>query len=291
MPVESVTDLHTCSTEIMGSRRESFMQLLSKLMATSLTTRMVLVFLFAALANQPTYSQTQTVKILVLGDSISAEYGLKRGTGWVALLESRMAESVNWNEKPKAGAKSTANTINNTAAPSTNTSSTGQNSIKLSPNFSVINASISGETTAGGRSRLAALLTLHKPSHVIIALGANDALRGLPVKAAQSNLNTMTQMALQSGAKVLVVGMQIPPNYGQDYTLQFSAVFGSVVKTNQNAKPKTKNAVALVPFMLKGVADSPEYLKLFQADRLHPTEAAQMQILNNVWLVFEKQLH
>ncbi|HMS25904.1 MAG TPA: arylesterase [Burkholderiaceae bacterium] len=267
------------------------MQLLSKLMATSLTTRLVFVCLFAVFANQSVYSKTQTVKILVLGDSISAEYGLKRGTGWVALLESRMAESVNWNEKPKAGSKGPQNAIDNIAPQAINTPATGQNGIKILPNFNIINASISGETTAGGRARLAALLARHKPSHVIIELGANDALRGLPVAAAQNNLNAMTQMALQSGAKVLIVGMQIPPNYGQDYTQQFSAVFGNVVKANQNAKPKSKHAVALVPFMLKGVADSPEYLKLFQADRIHPTEAAQMQILNNVWVVLLKQLN
>lgn len=267
------------------------MQLLSKWIASSLTTRLAVGLLFAVFANQPSYSKTQTVKILVMGDSISAEYGLKRGTGWVALLESRMAESVNWNEKPKAGSKNAQNATKSIAPQAINAPATGQNSIKLLPNFSIVNASISGETTAGGRSRLAALLTLHKPSHVIIELGANDALRGLPVAAAQSNLNAMTQMALNSGAKVLIVGMQIPPNYGQDYTQQFSAVFGNVVKANQSAKTKTNHAVALVPFMLKGVADSPEYLKLFQADRIHPTESAQLQILNNVWVVLLKQLN
>ncbi len=267
------------------------MQLLSKVLATSLTTRLAVVLLCANLFHLPAYSKTQTVKILVLGDSISAEYGLKRGTGWVALLGSRMAESINWNENPKSISKSTQNATNNIASKIYKTPDTGKNGIKLLPNFSIVNASISGETTAGGRSRLAALLTLHKPSHVIIELGANDALRGLPVTAVQYNLNAMTQMALKADTKVLIIGMQIPPNYGQDYAQKFSAVFGNVFNANQGANLKTKNAVALVPFMLKDVADSPEYLKLFQADRIHPTEAAQMQILNNVWVVLQKQLN
>jgi len=266
------------------------MQLLSKWLTTSLTTRLVLGLLGLVLACAAAYSKTQPIKLLVLGDSISAEYGLKRGTGWVALLESRMAESVNWTEQVKVSSNSAQSATNKIAAQANNMPPTGQKGINFSTNFSIVNASISGETTAGGRARLAALLSLHKPSHVIIELGANDALRGLPVQAAQNNLNAMTQMALNSGAKVLIVGMQIPPNYGKDYTEQFSAVFGNVVKANQNEKPKTKNAVALVPFMLKGVADSPEYLKFFQADRIHPTEAAQIQILNNVWTVLVKQL-
>ena len=220
-------------------------------------------------------------KILVVGDSISAEYGLKRGTGWVTLLENRLAESVNWNEKSKTKSKTVKNTTNNVAPQSTNTPATAKNGTKKSAIVTVINASISGDTTSGGRSRLAPLLDLHHPTHVIIELGANDALRGLPMAMTEENLNAMTQTALKSGAKVLLLGMQIPPNYGADYTKQFSAAFGKVAKANK---------VGLVPFMLKGVADSPDYIKLFQADRIHPTEAAQPRMLANIWPELQKQL-
>ena len=217
-------------------------------------------------------------KILVVGDSISAEYGLKRGTGWVALLENRLAESVNWNEKPSKNAK---NTTNNIASKATNTPATTINQPKNGVIVTVVNASISGDTTSGGRSRLAPLLDLHRPTHVIIELGANDALRGLPMAMTEENLNAMTQAALKSGAKVLLLGMQIPPNYGADYTKQFAAVFSKVAKVNK---------VGVVPFMLKSVADSPDYIKLFQADRIHPTEAAHPTILNNIWPELRKQL-
>lgn len=241
-------------------------------------------------ANTP---KPQAVRILVVGDSISAEYGLKRGTGWVALLENRLAESVNWNEKPRKNAKFQENATNKIANNATNTLATGnlpnEKGIKLAPSITVINASISGDTTAGGRARLAPLIDLHHPTHILIELGANDALRGLPVATAEANLNAMTQMGLQSGAKVLLLGMQIPPNYGADYTKQFMLVYDKVVKANRGTK-HTANRVDLVPFMLKGVADSPEYIKLFQADRIHPTEAAQAQILDNVWPQLQKQL-
>jgi acyl-CoA thioesterase-1 len=188
-----------------------------------------------------------TVKILVLGDSLSAEYGLKRGTGWVALLEKRLAT-----EKVTA---------------------------------TVINASISGDTTSGGRSRLAALLIEHKPSHVIIELGGNDALRGLPLQLTEENLSQMTQVAQQSGAKVLLIGMQVPPNYGKDYGARFSGVFASVAKSHK---------AGLVPFLLKGVADTPgtaaDVTKLFQADRIHPKEEAHPTLLANVWPELKKLL-
>ena len=240
------------------------------------------------LVAQPAFSKEAPVAkakmapvILVVGDSISAEYGLKRGTGWVALLENRLAESVNWNEKPKTNAKAAKNTTNNAAAQVTNTPATAENKAKNSNIITVVNASISGDTTSGGRSRLAPLLDLHHPTHVIIELGANDALRGLPIAMTEENLNAMTQTALKSGAKVLLLGMQIPPNYGADYTKQFSAAFGKVAKANK---------VGLVPFMLKGVADSPDYIKLFQADRIHPTEAAHPRILANIWPELQKQL-
>jgi acyl-CoA thioesterase-1 len=192
-------------------------------------------------ADQPAAAPGRT--ILVMGDSLSAEYGLKRGTGWVALLEQRLA-------RDGIAAK-------------------------------IVNASISGETTSGGRSRLQALLTRHRPSHVIIELGANDALRGLPLQATQDNLNQMTQAAQKAGAKVLLVGMMLPPNYGQDYSKRFAATYQTVAHTRQ---------VPLVPFLLKGVADRPDAAKLFQSDRIHPTEAAHPTMLDNVWSELKKQL-
>lgn len=171
--------------------------------------------------------------VLVLGDSLSAEYGLARGEGWVHLMEQRMA--------------------------------------KENIQASIINASISGETTSGGRARLPALLNKHKPDVVVVELGANDALRGLALSSTRDNLMTMTQNAQAIKAKVLLVGMQIPPNYGGDYTRQFSAVFPAVAKETN---------AALVPFMLKGVAENPN---LFQADRIHPAPAAHPIILDNIW--------
>ena len=181
--------------------------------------------------------------LLVLGDSLSAEYGLPRGRGWVALLQARLSTQ-----------KSTA---------------------------SVINASISGDTSSGGASRLPALLEKHHPTHVIIELGGNDALRGLPLQTTLKHLSQMTQTAKASGAKVLLIGMQVPPNYGQDYADRFAALYGAVAKTHKTG---------LVPFLLKGVADAPDAPQLFQADRIHPAEPAQAIMLDNVWPELKKLL-
>ena len=181
--------------------------------------------------------------ILVVGDSLSAEYGLKRGTGWVALLDKKLAT-----EKSRA---------------------------------KVINASISGDTTSGGRSRLPALLKQHQPGVVVIELGGNDALRGLPLAMTQANLQAMAQASLQAGAKVLLVGMQVPPNYGADYSAKFAGTFAAVAKSQKTA---------LVPFLLKGIADGPDATKLFQADRIHPKEEAHPQMLANVWPELQKLL-
>jgi acyl-CoA thioesterase-1 len=182
-------------------------------------------------------------RVLVVGDSLSAEYGLSRGTGWVALLQKKLAQ-----EKP---------------------------------GVEVLNASISGETTSGGRSRMAALLQKHQPSHVVIELGGNDALRGLPLSMTQDNLLTMTRQAQAAGAQVLLLGMQMPPNYGPDMARQFEAVYAQVAK---------KQKTSLVPFFLKGIGDDPEPLKWFQADRIHPNEDAQPRMLANVWPTLKKQL-
>jgi acyl-CoA thioesterase-1 len=177
------------------------------------------------------YSASKTV--LVLGDSLSAEYGLARGSGWVTLMENRLkTEKIN---------------------------------------ASIVNASISGETTSGGRTRLPALLEQHRPSVVIIELGGNDGLRGLPVAATEANLNAMIAAAQKAKAKVLLVGMQIPPNYGRAYTEQFAAMYSRIAKNKKTL---------LVPFLLEGVADQEQ---LFQSDRIHPTAGAQPIMLNNVW--------
>lgn len=174
--------------------------------------------------------------VLVVGDSMSAEYGLKRGSGWVALLEQRV-------QRDKLPVR-------------------------------VVNASISGDTTSGGRSRLPALLKQHTPAVVVIELGGNDALRGLPLEMTEQNLRAMTQAAQKAGAQVLLVGMQVPPNYGASYTQRFSQAFEQVARTEK---------AALVPFLLKGVADTSDPLKWFQSDRIHPNEAAQPTMLDNVW--------
>ncbi|WP_425466325.1 arylesterase [Pseudorhodoferax soli] len=182
-------------------------------------------------------------RILVVGDSLSAEYGLRRGTGWVALLEQRLSEQ-------KIAAE-------------------------------VRNASISGDTTSGGRARLAPLLKNYQPTHVVLELGGNDALRGLPLKNTADNLAAMTQAAQQAGAKVLIVGMQMPPNYGADYGRQFSTLFGDVAREHK---------AGLVPFLLKGIADGPNAAALFQTDRIHPREEAQAAMLDNVWPELRKLL-
>ena len=195
-----------------------------------------------ASAATPAPKTFKSRKILVLGDSLSAEYGLKRGSGWVALLERQLKA-----EKMPAV---------------------------------VVNASISGDTTSGGRSRLGQLLTQHQPTHVIIELGGNDALRGLPLELTQDNLTYMAQAAQQAGAKVLLIGMQVPPNYGKDYGERFAALFASVAKARR---------AALVPFLLKGVADDGS-TRLFQADRIHPKEEAHPLMLANVWPELKKIL-
>ncbi|MFO6419463.1 arylesterase [Hylemonella sp. W303a] len=181
--------------------------------------------------------------VLVVGDSLSAEYGLARGSGWVALLEKKLAT-----EKP---------------------------------GLRVVNASISGDTTFGGRSRLPALLKQHQPRVVVIELGGNDALRGLSLDATRSNLVWMAQQAKQNGARVLLVGMQMPPNYGADYARRFAALFADVARAEKTG---------LVPFFLQGVADGPDPTRLFQADRIHPTAEAHPIMLGNVWPELKKLL-
>ena len=173
--------------------------------------------------------------ILIVGDSLSAEYGLARGTGWVSLLEKRLASR---------------------------------------PGTKVVNASISGDTTSGGAARLPALLKTHKPTHVIIELGANDALRGLPLKATRDTLDGMVRSSQATGAKVVLVGMMMPPNFGRRYAEDFAGIFPAVASAR---------SVPVVPFFLKGVADRNDARDWFQPDGIHPLAKAHPVMLDNVW--------
>jgi len=181
--------------------------------------------------------------VLVVGDSLSAEYGLRRGSGWVALTEQKLAS-----EKIPAR---------------------------------IVNASVSGDTTSGGRSRLPALLRQHQPAVVVIELGGNDALRGLPLTMTRENLGAMAQAAQAAGARVLLLGMDMPPNYGARYAQEFREVFATVARERK---------AALVPFFLKGVADTADPLALFQSDRIHPNEKAQPIMRDTVWPELRKLL-
>ena len=171
--------------------------------------------------------------ILVFGDSLSAAYGIAQARGWVALLGERLKRER--------------------------------------PDYSVVNASISGDTSSGGVSRIQKTLQQHKPSLVILELGANDGLRGLPVALMKQNLAMIIEQAQKAGARVVLVGMKLPPNYGPDYTQAFESAYGELAK---------RYHTALVPFLLEDFAENPE---LFQPDRLHPTEAAQPLMLERVW--------
>ncbi|MAB98232.1 MAG: arylesterase [Pseudomonadaceae bacterium] len=171
--------------------------------------------------------------VLVVGDSISAAFGLDTRQGWVALLQERMA-AEGFSEH-------------------------------------VVNASISGDTTAGGASRLPTLLQEHKPKVVVVELGGNDGLRGLAPVQMQQNLSSMIEQSKQAGAEVLLLGMQLPPNYGKRYTTAFANVFSDLAREQQ---------VALVPFLLEGVGGVP---RLMQADGIHPAAEAQSILLENVW--------
>ena len=171
--------------------------------------------------------------MLVYGDSLSAAYGMQERHGWVALLEERLKRER--------------------------------------PDYSVVNASISGETTAGGLARIDKALERAKPAIVVLELGANDGLRGLPVSAMKKNLGTMIERAQKGGARVLLVGMQVPPNYGAAYAGTFERAFAEVAKEHKTA---------LLPFMFEGFGEKYE---LFQPDRVHPTQKAQPMILDNVW--------
>ena len=192
--------------------------------------RSLLLFLLLIV---PVSAANAAQTILILGDSISAGYGLARGEGWVALLEQRLRSD--------------------------------------NLDYQVVNASISGETTLGGRNRIAQVLQEHQPAVVIVALGGNDGLRGNPLEETRRNLIAIVEACRKAGAKVVIAGMRIPPNYGPVYTRRFEGLFAEVAR-QQNA--------SLVPFLLKGFADD---RKMFQADGIHPAAAAQPRILYNVY--------
>lgn len=178
--------------------------------------------------------------ILVMGDSLSAAYNLKASEGWVALLETKLKQG--------------------------------------GYDYTVVNASISGETTAGGLARLPSTLGQHKPAIVIIELGANDGLRGTPLKSMQDDLERMIRLSSQAGAKVLLLGILLPPNYGKAYTDKFSAVYVDLAQEHH---------LRLLPFLLAGVA---EHRELMQADGMHPVATAEPKVLENVWAELEPML-
>ena len=190
-------------------------------------------FVSAALALMCMAQNAAAGTILIVGDSISAGFGLDTRLGWVSLLEQRL-EREGHDDR-------------------------------------VVNASNSGDTSAGGQARLPALLTEHKSDVVIVELGGNDGLRGQPPAQLQQNLAAMIDAAKTAGAKVLLLGMQLPPNYGVRYTEAFARVYTQLADEKQ---------IALVPFFLEGVGGHPE---LMQADGLHPAAAAQQRLLDNVW--------
>ena len=171
--------------------------------------------------------------ILVYGDSLSAAYGFGQDAGWASLLQARLKQK--------------------------------------GKNYTVANASISGETTSGGAARIAEALKTHRPKVIIVALGANDGLRGLPLAQMRANLAKIVRASQKAQSRVLLVGMRLPPNYGEAYTRQFAQIYADLAREHKTA---------LAPFLLEGVAERRE---LFQADNIHPTAEAQSVLLDNVW--------
>lgn len=179
---------------------------------------------------QPVYANSST--IVVFGDSISAAYGMEMEQGWVSLLSEHLAQETS--------------------------------------DYRVVNASVSGETTGGGLVRLQKTLDIHKPDILILELGGNDGLRGYPIDKIEANLDEMTRMAQASGARVLLVGMVLPPNYGRRYTAAFEGIFANIAE---------RFDLAFVPFILDGVATSSS---LIQGDGIHPRPEAQEMILKDI---------
>lgn len=197
-----------------------------------------LLIFFAVLIALPAYAQQPV--ILILGDSLSSNYGMDARQGWVELLRRRLAASAH--------------------------------------RYEVVNASISGDTTSGGLARLPQALQRYRPAIVVIELGGNDGLRALPLKEIRNNLAAMIEQSRAAGADVLLVGMQIPPNYGPAYTAKFRAVYEDLARQYQ---------VPLVPFLLDGIATDPN---LMQDDGIHPRPEAQPRILDNLWPYLARML-
>lgn len=200
--------------------------------STFFSKKAIVIGLFCLLISFVTLSVTNPT-ILVMGDSLSAEYGIQRGSGWVRILEQQLQ--------------------------------------KQGSQWTIFNASISGETSSGGLARFENLIEQKKPGIVIIELGGNDALRGLSIVETEKNLRMMIQQSKKAGAKVLLLGMQIPPNYGQEYTRKFKELYPRLA---------SREDVELVPFFLAGIASNPA---LFQSDNIHPNEQAQGLLFKNVW--------
>lgn len=178
--------------------------------------------------------------IMVYGDSLSAGYGLPQKAGWVNLLKKRLQSQ--------------------------------------SSAYRVVNVSISGETTLGGRNRIERALKTHRPNIVIIELGANDGLRGLPIKSIHNNLEAIVKACQRNKASIFLIGMRLPPNYGPTYTQKFQDIYVEIAKHHK---------LKLLPFLFEGFGDKPEY---FQEDSVHPNESAQEKILNNIWQVLHKMI-
>jgi acyl-CoA thioesterase-1 len=200
-------------------------------MACAGFSRIVCLFFSCTLTLAATPALAATV--MVFGDSLSAGYGLKPGQGWVSLLEQRLQ--------------------------------------KEKPDYKVANVSLSGETTTGGRNRIEGALETHRPSIVILELGANDGLRGGATETTKTNLEAIVDACRKAGARVMIVGIQLPPNYGTAYTDKFRHIFTDVARQKKTA---------LVPFLFEGFAEKPDY---FQADGLHPAPVAQPLMLDLVW--------
>jgi len=208
---------------------------------TTSAERLVITFVWALalLLLLPAAARAENT-VLVLGDSLSAAYGLASGEGWVHLLDERLQAQH--------------------------------------PGWRVVNASISGETTAGGAARIDGELATHAPQVVVIELGANDGLRGLPLEAARANLTRMVEASQAADARVLVIGMHIPPNYGPEYTQAFHALFGEIAKAHDTA---------VLPFLLEPIATDRE---AFLPDNLHPNAQAQPKLLEHVWPALQPML-
>lgn len=198
------------------------------------------IFGFCQNTNAQKSPSSEQPKILVLGDSLSAEYGIPKNTGWAVITQKNLKS----NQYP----------------------------------HQIVNASISGETSIGGKQRIQALLNQHQPQIVILELGANDALRGLSLEQTKSNLEYITVSSKKNGAKVLILGMKIPPNYGKEYSMKFESLFVELGK---------KHGAIVTAFFLEKIATDPE---MFQNDRIHPNEKAQPILANTIWPSLQRLL-